>query len=189
MNDPRSDDALMLAYRDGDVAAFETLYGRYRKSLYRYFYYALRGDRPLADDLYQDVWSRVISARDRYRRDAGFNRYLFRIAHNRLVDHWRKAGRRSEQGVDTVESFADPTSGDPESEAGRDQLRQDLMDAIGRLPPDQREAFLLQQETGLTLEEIAERTHVGRETVKSRLRYALNKLRAQLRPGPEAPDP
>lgn len=189
MNDPGSDDTLMLAYRDGDAAAFEVLYGRYRKPLYRYFYYAVGGDRPLADDLYQDVWSRIIDAKDRYQRGAGFKRYLFRIAHNRLVDHWRRAGRQAEQGDEELDRFPDPLSGSPQSETERDQLRNELMSAIRNLPPDQREAFLLQQEAGLTLEQIATRTEVGRETVKSRLRYAVNKLRSQLRPGPESPEP
>lgn len=188
MNDTRSDDTLMLAYRDGDAAAFEVLYGRYRKSLYRYFYYALRGDRSLADDLYQDVWSRIIDSKERYRRGAGFRRYLFRIAHNRLVDHWRRAGRQSEQAEENLERFPDCASGTPETETERDQQCQTLMNALAQLPQDQREAFLLQQEAGLTLLQIAQRTEVGRETVKSRLRYAVNKLRAQLRPGPETPD-
>lgn len=188
MDDPRSDDTLMLAFRDGDAVAFEVLYGRYRKPLYRYFFYAC-GDRSLADDLYQDVWSRIIHAKDRYRRGAGFKRYLFRIAHNRLVDHWRRAGRQAEAPEEEWERFPGPPSDNPESETERDQLRNELMNALQELPPDQREAFLLQQETGLTLEQIAVRTEVGRETVKSRLRYAVNKLRNLLRTGPETPEP
>lgn len=188
MNDPRSDDTLMLAYRDGDAAAFEVLYGRYRKPLYRYFYYAC-GDRFLADEFFQDVWSRIIQAKDRYKRGAGFKRYLFRIAHNRLVDHWRRAGRTAEEGDEELERFPGPATEGPDSEAERDQLRNELINALRQLPPHQREAFLLQQEAGLSLEQIARRTAVGRETVKSRLRYAVNKLRTQLRPGPETPEP
>lgn len=188
MNDPRSDDTLMLAYRDGDAEAFEVLYGRYRKPLYRYFFYAC-GDRSLADEFFQDVWSRIIRAKDRYKRGAGFNRYLFRIAHNRLVDHWRRAERTAEVGDEELERFPGPESESPDSEVERGQLRNELMNALQQLPPDQREAFLLQQEAGLTLEHIAQRTNVGRETVKSRLRYAVNKLRTQLRPGSETPEP
>lgn len=189
MNDPRSDDTLMLAYRDGDAAAFEVLHGRYRQSLFRYFYYALRGDRSQADDLYQDVWSRIIDAKDRYQRRTGFRRYLFRIAHNRLVDHWRKVGRRTEEHEEEWERFPGPATDNPERETERDQLRNELMNAMGQLPPEQREAFLLQQEAGLTLEQIARQTDVGRETVKSRLRYAVDKLRAQLSPGSGTPEP
>lgn len=188
MNDPRSDDTLMLAYRDGDAAAFEVLYGRYRKPLYRYFLYAC-GDRTLADEFFQDVWSRIIQARERYKRGAGFKRYLFRIAHNRLVDHWRRAGRAAEESDEQLDQLPGPDIEGPDSEAERDELRNELMNALRQLPPDQREAFLLQQEAGLTLEQIAQRTDVGRETVKSRLRYAVSKLRTQLRPGSETPEP
>lgn len=188
MDDPRSDDTLMLAYREGDAAAFEVLYGRYRKPLYRYFFYAC-GDRALADEFFQDVWSRIIQAKDRYRRGAGFKRYLFRIAHNRLVDHWRRAGRTAEEGDEHLDQFPGPDTEGPDSEAERDELRNELMNALRQLPPDQREVFLLQQEAGLTLEQIAQRTGVGRETVKSRLRYAVNKLRTQLSPGSETPEP
>lgn len=188
MKDPRSDDTLMLAYRDGDAAAFEVLYGRYRKPLYRYFFYAC-GDRTLADEFFQDVWSRIIRARDRYKRGAGFKRYLFRIAHNRLVDHWRRAGRTAEESDEQLDQFPGPDTEGPDSEAERDELRNELMNALRQLPPDQREVFLLQQEAGLTLEQIAQRTDVGRETVKSRLRYAVNKLRTQLSPGSETPEP
>jgi RNA polymerase sigma-70 factor (ECF subfamily) len=189
MDDPRSDDTLMLTYRDGDAAAFEALYGRYRKPLYRYFFYALRGDRALADECFQDVWSRIIQAKDRYKRGAGFKRYLFRIARNRLVDHWRKAGRTAEESDEQLEHHPGPETGSPDLEAERDQLREELINALRQLPPDQQEAFLLQQEAGLTLEQIARHTQVGRETVKSRLRYAVNKLRTQLSPGSETPEP
>lgn len=187
MNDPRSDDTLILAYRDGDAAAFEVLYGRYRKPLYRYCFYAC-GDRSLADEFFQDVWSRIIQAKDRYRRGAGFKRYLFRIAHNRLVDHWRSAGRTAEDGISAAETPA-PEHEAPDADAERVQLRNELINALQQLPPNQREAFLLQQEAGLTLDQIAQRTEVGRETVKSRLRYAVNKLRTQLSPGSETPEP
>lgn len=188
MNDSRSDDTLMLAYRDGDIAAFEVLYGRYRKPLYRYFFYAC-SNRALADELFQDVWTRIIDAKDRYRPGAGFKRYLFRIAHNRMVDHWRQHGRNPEQGGETFETTPGNEQSAPDRQAKRDELRKQLMNALRQLPPKQREAFLLQQEAGLTLEEIAERTEVGRETVKSRLRYAIQKLRTQLSPGSETQEP
>jgi len=188
MADPRTDDTLMLAYAGGDAAAFEVLYGRYRKPLYRYLYYAC-GDRPIADELFQDVWSRVIEAKDRYRRGTGFRRYLFRIAHNRLVDHWRRHARTPRGSDDGLERLAAGTREAPDTEAERAGLRERLMAALRSLPPEQREAFLLQQEAGLTLQEIAARTDVGRETVKSRLRYAVNRLRMQLSNKPEMPEP
>lgn len=185
MTDARSDDTLMLAYRDGDTVAFELLYGRYRKRLYRYFYYAC-GDRAAADEMFQDTWTRVIDARARYRRRSGFKRYLFRIAHNRLVDHWRARARMP--AMDGDESLRNLPAGgpdSPEAAVGNTQLHGELMRALMALPPAQREAFLLQQEAGLSREAIASKTGVGVETVKSRLRYAVGRLRKALRPAME----
>jgi len=184
--DLRTDEALMLAYRDGDGAAFEALYARWRGPLYRYF---LRqcGHAGQADELFQDVFMRVIGAAAGYEPTARYSTWLFRIAHNRLVDHWRKAGREPvdplPSGDDGDDCEFDPPApeGDaPERQAERAQLREALMAALNALPEVQREAFLLAEEGGLTLEEIASISGVGRETIKSRLRYATAKLRHKL---------
>lgn len=181
MSDARSDDDLMLAYGRGDVNAFEVLYERYRQPLYRYLYHAL-GNRAQADDLYQDIWSRLIDARARFRRGNGFKRYLFRMAHNRLVDHWRQLDRQRPAADHHLERLADDDARSPEAHIQRDQQAGKLRQALLQLPPDQRQAFLLQQEAGLSLADIAERDGIGRETVKSRLRYATRKLRQLLKP-------
>ena len=184
--DLRTDEALMLAYRDGDGAAFEALYARWRGPLYRYF---LRqcGHAGQADELFQDVFMRVIGAAAKYEPTAKYSTWLFRIAHNRLIDHWRKMGREPvdppASGEDGVDGEFDPPApeGDaPERQAERAQLREALMAALNELPEVQREAFLLAEEGGLTLEEIASISGVGRETIKSRLRYATARLRHKL---------
>ena len=188
MNDPRSDDDLMLAYARGDVRAFEMLYERYRQPLYRYLYHSV-GDRAVADDLYQDVWSRIIDARSRFRKGAGFKRYVFRVAHNRLVDHWRSRTRQGqEESVDQL-ALAAPAHHQPDAASEQDQQRQQLQEALMAISTEQREAFLLQQEAGLSLADIADHSGVGRETVKSRLRYAVKRLRGLLSPNPEAAEP
>ncbi|MFW5815592.1 MAG: sigma-70 family RNA polymerase sigma factor [Wenzhouxiangella sp.] len=188
MNDARSDDDLMLAYARGDARAFEILYERYRQSLYRYLFHAL-GDRAAADDLYQDVWSRIIDARARFRKDRGFKRYAFRIAHNRLVDHWRGLARAGRDSEFDDQSLVAPAEHEPDSAGARDQQAHRLRQALMQLSTEQREAFLLQQEAGLSLADIAAHSGVGRETVKSRLRYAIKRLRNLLGPGPEAAGP
>lgn len=184
--DPRTDEALMLAYRDGDAAAFEALYARWRGPLYRYF---LRqcGHAGQADELYQDVFMRVIGAAAGYGATARFSTWLFRIAHNRLVDHWRKLGRTPEDPLASGEGDADCAPDPPAAEAARPErqlerkeLAQALLAALNELPALQREAFLLAEEGGLSLEEIASVTGAGRETIKSRLRYASSKLRSKL---------
>jgi len=182
---PLSDDDLMLAYARGDAAAFDQLYARYRQPLYRYLVHAT-GQAAVADDLYQDVWSRIIASRGRFKRGAGFKRWAFRIAHNRLIDHWRAQKQTDGDSEATLGRLADEDPGrQPESEQARTEQARALRSALMALPEDQREAFLLQQEAGLSLAEIAERKGVGRETIKSRLRYAVNKLRDRLGPNTE----
>jgi len=188
MTDARSDDDLMLAYAAGDAAAFDQLYERYRQPLYRYLVHAT-GQRATAEDLYQDVWSRIVASRTAFRRDAGFKRWAFRIAHNRLIDHWRVQKPTAADSETTLGQLADDPSRQPDSEQARGERADRLRSALMALPQDQREAFLLQQEAGLSLSQIAENKGVGRETIKSRLRYAVNKLREKLGPNTETLPP
>ncbi len=167
----------MSRFRDGDSAAFETLYARHRGPLYRYFVRQVA--RNAVDDLFQDVWLRVIKSQARYRPDAPFAAYLFRIAHNILVDHYRREGRAPELTSVEYLDLADAGAG-PERELTQLELRAAISQALTDLPAAQREAFLLHEEAGLTLEQIAEVVGTGRETIKSRLRYAVNRLRQEL---------
>ena len=176
------DHALMLAWVGGDATAFEALYQRHRGPLFRFLLGQLR-DRPLAEELYQDVWQKVIGARAGWEPDAAFSTWLYRIAHNRLNDHWRAQRHRPPAPVDAelrTAALADPD--DPESLAEASERQQRLQQALAELPEEQREAVLLRLQQELSLEEIGAITGVGRETVKSRLRYALDKLRARLNP-------
>jgi RNA polymerase sigma-70 factor (ECF subfamily) len=186
----RTDEALMLAYRGGEAAAFEALYARWRGPLYRYFLRQCRHSGQ-ADELFQDVFMRVIGAAAGYEARAKFATWLFRIAHNRLVDHWRKMGREPVDALpageggdeDDAAHTLDPPAPDgaaPDRQFERGELRAALLAALSELPELQREAFLLAEEGGMTLEEIAAAAGVGRETIKSRLRYATAKLREKL---------
>jgi RNA polymerase sigma-70 factor (ECF subfamily) len=183
---PDSDEALMLAYAAGDVAAFEALYGRHKGGVYRYFLRSVR-ERGLADELFQDVWANLIKARATYVVEAKFSTWLYRLAHNRLIDHYRRAQVVQLVALAPEDDADDPgdihASGDPgpEAHAAARQAAAQLRRLVEALPPVQREAFLLQAEGGLSLEAIAEATGTGRETVKSRLRYALDKLRAGMK--------
>ncbi|TXH70952.1 MAG: RNA polymerase sigma factor [Lysobacteraceae bacterium] len=183
MNDAAeaSDESLMLAYAAGDVVAFERLYQRHRGKLYRFLARQLHGNGALADELFQDVWQRVISARQGWRPDAAFSTWLYRIAHNRLADHWRALQHRPPAPEDADERTERvPDHDTPERQLTEFEERRRLQMALDELPDDQREVILLRLEQELTLEEIGEMTGVGRETVKSRLRYAMDKLRARL---------
>jgi len=179
---PPADDVLMRAWVAGDASAFETLYRRHRDRLYRFLVRQLRNGA-LADEVFQDIWQRVIAARAGWTPDALFTTWLYRIAHNRLADHWRAAQHRPPPPEDAdlrTARIVDPDS--PERRLSEFEQRRQLQLALETLPSEQREVVLLRLEQELTLEEIGEITGVGRETVKSRLRYAMDKLRVLLNP-------
>ena len=170
----------MLAYAGGDTGAFERLYRRHKDSLYRYFLRQLR-DPALADDFFQDTWQKVIAARQEWRPDAPFAAWLYRIAHNRLGDHWRAARLRPQAPDDAEARLARlPGHDTPERMLGEFEQRRQLQLALEALPQEQRDVVLLRLEQELTLDQIGAITGVGRETVKSRLRYAMDKLRQHL---------
>jgi RNA polymerase sigma-70 factor (ECF subfamily) len=186
LSDAASDEALLAAYAAGDARAFTELYERHERPVYRYF--LRQGAAPaVADDLLQETWLAVVRNAAQFEPRAKFSTWLYTIARHKMVDHWR--GRVDALSLD--EAANDPEADDPlEIDAG-DAHRPDVQavsraqarafaSAVGELPPAQREAFLLQAEGGLSLEEIAAVTGAGHETVKSRLRYAMVKLRTAM---------
>lgn len=205
----QADDAqLMTRYASGDIAAFEALYARHKGPLYRYFARQC-GSTDAADELFQDVWLRIVKARERYEPKARFTTYMYQIAHNCLVDHFRKSGRAltsaSDTGKHPVLNISEPPAEEsdpafasarwslvdwendapdsapgPEAVLSGEQRAERLRSALDALPLEQREAFLLHEEAEMGLGEIATVTGANAEAVKSRLRYALNKLRTAL---------
>ncbi|MDR3389832.1 MAG: RNA polymerase sigma factor [Rudaea sp.] len=181
MGAEKTDEQLMLAYAQGDVRAFDTLYHRQRGMLYRFILRSMH-DRASADELFQETWSRLIASRTRYRVEAKFSTWLLQIAHNLIVDSFRRA--RPQAGPEETESvFREldaPESERPEQVLGAFEQRRRLQIVLDALPQEQREAFLMRVEGGLGLEDIATATGAGHETVKSRLRYAFAKIREKL---------
>ena len=178
----------MERYREGDSEAFAILYQRHKGALYRYFLRQCE-TAAQAEELFQDVWLRLIRSRKRYTIQAKFTTYLFRLAHNRLVDHYRRQSKRQETAWDVeTEQIEEPPSADTgeglEHQVQVRQQAQQLMTLLHDLPLPQREAFLLREESGMSLEEIAQATQVSRETAKSRVRYAIARLRRGLRGTP-----
>jgi RNA polymerase sigma-70 factor, ECF subfamily len=179
-----NDQVLMLRYRDGHADAFAALYHRHKGPLYRYLLRHVR-NAVVAADLFQEVWSRVIAARSRYEPRAKFVTFLFHIAHNCAMDFFRSnalsrhSWRMDEDDAHLHDAQA-PEYEQPDRVAEFAEQRSALLAALYALPREQREAFLLREETGLTIEEIARVTDVPVETAKSRLRYAVRKLRNSL---------
>ena len=169
------DSALMLRYRDGDVSAFEVLYRRHKDPVYRYLL-RLSGHNETAEDVFQEVWGKIIRARSSYRPTAKFTTFLYRVAHNCFIDHVRR-NKRHAGGMPLEPELHSDNAESLETATERSLARQRLEQALGDLPDEQRDAFLLHEEGGLSVDQIATVTGCNRETAKSRLRYAVNKLR------------
>jgi RNA polymerase sigma-70 factor (ECF subfamily) len=177
------DEDLMRRYQRGDSDAFRVLYGRYREQLFR-FVLRLTPDSAEGEEVFQETWMAVICGREKFRSDARFATYLFSIARRRAADRWRKRGTVV---VETLAEVEQPILDEaliaqygPLDCAHNAELGSALSDAIARLPLLQREAFLMQAEGDLSLDEIAQATQTNPETVKSRLRYATRRLRKYL---------
>jgi RNA polymerase sigma-70 factor, ECF subfamily len=175
-----SDEDLMLRFSGGDAAAFDALYARHRGGVFRYLVRQCR-NHAAAEDLFQDIWMNLVQARTRYRVEAKFTTYLYTLAHNRLMDHFRRGKGLELVSVDQEGSaaleIAASSVAQPERVAQSRQQARRLMELLAGLPAAQREVFLMYEEGGLSLEQIAVATGANREAVKSRLRYALAKLR------------
>jgi RNA polymerase sigma-70 factor (ECF subfamily) len=185
-----ADEQLMRRYLDGDVAAFETLMDRYGSKITRYV--ARNSADPHAvDDLVQDIFTRVVHRAPSFRGQSSFKTWLYTIARNLCIDTSRKRGhrkavtldepvRRSDAGGATIiEQTSDPGPG-PERLASDSRFRECLEEALGELPEEQREAFAMREFQGLKFREIGEVLGIPENTVKSRVRYALQSLRASL---------
>lgn len=177
-----SDEDLMRAWQRDDALAFEMLYRRYRGTLYRLLVRQAGGEAA-GEEIYQDVWMTLVRRRDQWTPTASLKTYLYRIAHSRLVDHYRASGRRSHPLDVSIDAEGSPelpdTCGAASADAGWARSR--TADAVRRcledLPPAQRETFLLKEESGLGIVEIAAVTGAEAETIKSRMRYAIARLR------------
>jgi RNA polymerase sigma-70 factor (ECF subfamily) len=191
--DADADEALLLAYAAGDAQAFARLYDRHERPVYRFLLRSL-GNPAQAEELLQETWMAVVRSAPSYAPSARFSTWLYGIARNKLIDHWR--AQRVVVSLDADLAANDPSgdggnaslldtlpaeaSAQPEVQAlGKAQARA-LADAVQQLPPPQREAFLLHAEAGMSVEELAQLTGVGTETAKSRLRYAYARLRSLL---------
>jgi RNA polymerase sigma-70 factor (ECF subfamily) len=185
-----ADEELMARYAKDDEAAFEVLLSRYRRPLFGFLYrYLGRTDK--AEDVFQETFYEVIRARKRYRPESKFAAWIFRIARNRAVDRLRRDSFREMESLNAEINPRQPDGGakldrvvdenpNPEAAAQHLQLEEALAEALEQLPEEQKQVFWLKEKAGLTLAEIASLTDVSQNTVKSRLRYALEKIRNEL---------
>ncbi len=181
MENTQNDEQLMLQYAKGEVKAFEQLFAKHKGSVYRFCLRQLKNEAK-AEECFQDIWVKLINSRSHYQPKAKFTTYLFRIAQNNIIDCIRKD--KKYQNNLSLEEDAHIEISDPQAtlEVSIDSTSktQQLRQAIENLPIEQKTAMLLKVDAGMSLEDIAEVIGCKRETVKSRLRYAMNKLKAQL---------
>lgn len=182
MDSNYSDEELMLQYADGNADAFEYLYARHKGAVYRYMLRLCRNEA-VAEELFQEAWMKLIKAKHNYVASAKFTTYLYKLAHNLFIDHYRKQTVRIVEDlsveVDDIE-YGQETANNPEYLTQTNQTMGKLTSLLESLPNEQREVFLLREEAGMTVSEIAETVGINAEAAKSRLRYAIAKLRSGL---------
>lgn len=185
-----SDEQLMLAFKSGDARAFSTLVQRHRQAVYN-FILRFVGHRQRAEDVLQETWLKVVRSSADYQPRAKFTTWVYTIARNLCVDAARKESYRKADSLDApvssdgegrtlAETVPDDTHSAPDRAAHSVRVRPLLAQAVEALPPEQREVFLLREYQGIGFKEIAEVTGVNENTVKSRMRYALEALRRRL---------
>lgn len=171
-----SDEVLMQRYAEGDMAAFEELYTRHKGPVYRYMLKLCRNEA-IAEELFQEVWMKLVNARHNYVALAKFTTYLYKLAHNHFIDYYRKQNIRIvAEKSDEIVKLTDMAF-NPEQQLQTEQAIDQFNKTLNSLPQEQREVFLLKEEAGMNVQEIAETIGINYEVAKSRLRYAIKKLR------------
>ena len=182
-DDAQTDETLLFAYAGGEMPAFELLYSRHKKALFNHLRRQC-SNASIAEELAHDVWLAVIKQASSFEPKALFKTWLYRIAHNRLVDYWRKNGHSKQVLLDDLIEKTDLLSVDLGFVSSKDRSVElieieQLLSALSSLSAEQTSAVLLKVE-GFTCAEIAQITHSKKETVKSRLRYATKHLRLSM---------
>lgn len=171
-----TDGDLIQQYLNGDESAFTHLYQRYRKPVYGYLNGILPNQVHTVDDIFQQTWVRVIDRLPRYRERGTFVSWVFRIAHNLAMDHFRRERRFCPD--DQSERRADPAQL-PAERRHAEELQAALEQAVGDLPPEQREVVRLRQ-CGVPFGDIADIQGVGLNTALARMHYAVKRLKKEL---------
>jgi RNA polymerase sigma-70 factor, ECF subfamily len=192
MREEVTDELLMMRFQSGDRPSFQGLVRRHKVTLYNFVLRQVRHPAA-AEDLVQDVFVRIVQNAGEFKHEAKFTTWAYAIARNICIDHLRKMSLRRHPSLDqsgSPDSEGGPTLGertaDPRPSAAVDravignELGQRITRAVEALPPDQREVFLLRELANIPFKEIAEIVGVPENTVKSRMRYALERLQEAL---------
>jgi RNA polymerase sigma-70 factor, ECF subfamily len=186
-----TDEVLMLRYQGGDRTSFATLVRRHKTPVFNFVLRQVRAPA-VAEDITQDVFVRVVQGSNDFRHNSRFSTWVYTIAKNLCIDHARKMSHRKHASLDHSASGEPdgPTLGDkvsdphPRSSVDRTaiggELEAHIRRAVEELPEDQREVFLLREVANIPFKEIADMAGVSENTIKSRMRYALERLQKAL---------
>lgn len=184
-----SDELLVARFQAGDRAAFAALVRRHQGPLFHFAFRQLRS-APAAEDVVQEAFVRVVQSAAEFKNEARFTTWVYTITRNLCIDQLRKRAHRRHPSLDEARGDdGDRTLGEVVADKGADverqaagaELKQQVAAAVEQLPPDQKEVFLMREVANLPFKEIAEITGVPENTVKSRMRYALERLQAALK--------
>jgi RNA polymerase sigma-70 factor, ECF subfamily len=184
-----SDELLVARFQAGDRAAFAALVRRHQGPLFHFAFRQLRS-APAAEDVVQEAFVRVVQSAAEFKNEARFTTWVYTITRNLCIDQLRKRAHRRHPSLDeargddgdrTLGEVVADRSADVERQAAGAELKQQVAAAVEQLPPDQKEVFLMREVANLPFKEIAEITGVPENTVKSRMRYALERLQAALK--------
>jgi len=187
MNEQLSDEKLMSMYQEGNEEAFNQLFLRHKDPVFRYL--NRQCVTSVAEEIFQDVWLRLIQSKHQFdlQKNNRFAPYLYRIAHNRLMDYFRhnsvkmKVIPDKEPVEEAIEKPSIHEPATPEDYLDSHRKIERLLSIVDLLPEEQRQAFLLKEESGFSVQDIADVMGVSRETAKSRLRYAFQRIREGMR--------
>ncbi len=190
MHEDLSDEDLMKRYLAGDASAFQTLLSRHGQKIYNFILRTM-GDPQVAEDLLQEVMLRVVRSAATFQGQSKFTTWLYTIARNMCIDARRRGkfrktvpldaplSRDDDGGATLLDRVADTRPGQ-DVQTRDHRFRVALEDALTRLPDEQREVFVMREVDGLKFREIADIVGIPENTVKSRMRYALEALRLHL---------
>ena len=182
MSDMLNDQELVMRYRDGDVASFQILVDRYQNKIYSYVLMLVK-DKQLADDIFQDTFLKIIRTikAGAYKEEGKFIQFAMRIAHNLIIDYFRKSKRLpmvdpTKEDYDMLDNarFMDPSI---EEQIVTEQIHDDIRKMVDYLPEEQREVLVMRMYDDMSFKEIADATNVSINTALGRMRYALINLR------------
>ena len=181
-----ADNELVNKFVSGDMNSLELLINRYRKQVYTYIFLLVKNQH-LAEDIFQDTFIKVIKSLDggKYQDNGKFLAWVLRIAHNLVIDHYRKerqlnATSREDFGLDILNSRKYAVKPAEDTMIDR-QIRKDIRGLIDNLPEEQKEVLILRQYCELSFKEIADHTNVSINTALGRMRYALINLRRMVK--------